>query len=396
MDVTKRGMSDTNQQALFHQYCIDTFQHSEALFWQANIVREKQRDRFITGDLGDDDELVVFYDNTKTENDSITIQFNCTKDSGSVCTLDFSFQVCHLISNKYTYNVKYINQKTKIQSFNFMDLPRFGELNKTPRLCTFEITDKLYKIKLHPFLCVQSILFAYKNPSKKEKIYDKAKIYIKKIINKNDYLTREKLIILCNILKLSNKQLSINQSEILKKVSEKIKTFVKEAKIKKNQLEDFDKYEFSKGQIIKMEKEIKNEQEIMMKDYEKLESEIQKLEKKREKSKTGDYLSKKDSKAHSDLSKRKIILIIQINKKSDEKMKMKKLETFINNQLKDQIYISRIDDIYRLYMKGIQHDGSIIDNPEQRIIKSCITALDNSIKSVEYDLEHVFEDKSYM
>ena len=232
MDVSKRGMGETNQQALFHQYCIDTFQHSEAL-WQANKVREKQRDRFTTGDLGDDDELVVFYDNTKTENEEIKIKFKCTENSNSVCTLDFSFQVCHIISNKYRYNIKYINKKTKIQSFNLMDLPSFDELNKPPRLCTFEITDKLYKIKLHPFLCVQSILFAYKNPSKTGQIYNKAKIYINKIKDKNDYLTREKLIILCNILQLSNKHLSFNPSVLLKEVSEKLEEFVKEAETKK-------------------------------------------------------------------------------------------------------------------------------------------------------------------
>lgn len=29
MEHPKRGMGDTNQHALFHQYCIDTFQHSE-------------------------------------------------------------------------------------------------------------------------------------------------------------------------------------------------------------------------------------------------------------------------------------------------------------------------------------------------------------------------------
>ena len=145
-----------------------------------------------------------------------------------------------------------------------------------------------------------------------------------------------------------------------------------------------------------MKKEIENEKKIMTKEYVSLQPEIEKLKKLWRGGKIKEWLSTKDGRDLEKKEKKQRYLDNQIRKNQAEKMKMKKLETFIKNQLKGQIYISDIDSIYRLYMKGIQHNGSIIDNPEQRIINSCITALDKSINSVIYDLEHVFGVESYM
>lgn len=222
MDVPKRGMSDTNQQALFHQYCIDTFQHSEPwlsgkAFWDINKVREEQRNRFITGNLGDDDELVVFYTlHTNTDgNTKVKFYFRSEKESqkcvlyeSTVCTKYFFFMIkCN------TYRYKNINSKRNIQEsdknpFEIKEeneLPFAFEIAAEDNLFGSNITNDLITISLHPFLCVQSLLYVYKTPRYIKETYEAALKYINKIQTDppaNKILSQQKINILFNIINI--------------------------------------------------------------------------------------------------------------------------------------------------------------------------------------------------